>query len=170
MVTIRPATPDDAGAIQAIYAPIVEKTVISFEEIPPTVAEMAERIEATSSAYPYLAAVVDGRVAGYAYATQLRTRSAYNRSVEVTAYVAEQARKTGVGGRLYRDLLANLHERGFHAAYGGITLPNEASVRLHESVGFEYLGTFREVGFKFGRWLDVGWWQRLIAEDVSRAP
>ncbi len=161
-VTIRSATSNDAAAIHAIYAPFVEKTVVSFEEVPPTIDEMAKRIEATLKAYPYLVAERDGQVVGYAYAGRHQTRSAYRLSVEVTVYVAESARRTGIGRALYGVLLPSLAEKGFHAAFAGVTLPSPGSVGLLEAMGFEYLGVYREVGFKFGEWLDVGWWQRLL--------
>ncbi len=160
-VTIRSATRDDAASIHAIYAPYVEETTVSFEEFPPTIEEMAKRIEATLKSYPYLVAARDGQVVGYAYAGPQAVRSAYRYSVEVTVYVAESAQRTGVGRALYGTLLPELTERGFHAAFG-VTLPNPGSAGLLEAVGFEYLGIYREVGFKFGEWLDVGWWQRLL--------
>ncbi len=159
---IRSATVDDAPAVQAIYAPIVTETVISFEDVPPSVDEMAARIAATLQSHPYLVAERDGRVVGYAYAGSHRSRAAYRRSVDVSAYVADDARRTGIGGTLYRHLLADLQERGYHAAFAGIALPNAASVALYEAVGFRPVGIYREVGFKFDRWHDVGWWQRLI--------
>ena len=123
---------------------------------------MAERVETTLRSYPYLVAENGGRVVGFAYASQHRARAAYRRSVDVTVYVAEHARGAGVGRALYGDLLPMLAERGFHAAFGGIALPNPGSVALHEAMGFEHVGVYREVGFKFGRWHDVGWWQRLL--------
>ncbi|MGH6619425.1 MAG: arsinothricin resistance N-acetyltransferase ArsN1 family B [Alphaproteobacteria bacterium] len=159
---IRAAAGADAAAMQAIYAPIVATTAISFEEVPPTVEEMAERVETTLRSYPYLVAENGGHVVGFAYASQHRARAAYRRSVDVTVYVAEHARGAGVGRALYGDLLPMLAERGFHAAFGGIALPNPGSVALHEAMGFEHVGVYREVGFKLGRWHDVGWWQRLL--------
>lgn len=159
---VRTATSSDATAIQAIYAPIVEHTAISFEEVPPTINEIAGRIEETLLGYPYLVAEQGGRVVGYAYAGPHRTRAAYRSSVDVTIYVAEGARQMGVGRQLYGVLLPDLAGRGFHAAFAGITLPNAGSVRLHEMMGFNPLGVYREVGRKFGHWHDVGWWQRLL--------
>ncbi len=162
-VTIRPASADDAAAIRAIYAPIVERTAISFEEETPSVDEMARRIAASEETYPFLVADRLGRVEGYAYGSQLRPRAAYRWSVEVTAYVAEEVRGSGVGRALYGDLLAALARDGFHMAFAGIALPNPASVAFHEAMGFEAIGVYREVGFKLGRWHDVGWWQRDLA-------
>ena len=159
---IRNATVDDAPAIRAIYAPVVADTVISFEEIPPSVSEMAARIEAYSRDYPYLVAEADRRVLGYAYGSRHRDRAAYRSSVDVAVYVDEAARGRRVGWALYDALLPRLASAGAHAAFAGITLPNAGSVRLHESVGFKPVGVYREVGFKLGRWLDVGWWQRLL--------
>ncbi|MCR9175100.1 MAG: GNAT family N-acetyltransferase [Alphaproteobacteria bacterium] len=163
MTTIlRAATVSDAAAIQAIYAPIVETTAISFEEDVPSVEEMARRIETYSQTHPYLVAERDGEILGYAYGSKHRDRSAYRLSVDVTAYVAASARGQGLGKRLYQALLPDLATRGYHAAFAAITQPNAASVALHESVGFTKVGIYREVGFKFGRWHDVGWWQRVL--------
>lgn len=161
-LSIRPATVADAACVQAIYAPVVECTAISFEEEPPSIAEMAERIGATLTHYPYLIAERSGQVAGYAYAGQHRRRAAYRTSVDVSVYIADEARRSGVGRALYTRLLADLAERGFHAAFAGIALPNAGSVGLHESMGFTPVGIYREVGRKFERWHDVGWWQRLL--------
>jgi phosphinothricin acetyltransferase len=161
-VRIRQACVADAADIHRIYAPIVSETVISFEEVPPTVEEMERRIASTLMNYPYFVAVKDERVCGYAYAGQHATRAAYRFSANTTVYVAPQVHRTGVGSGLYSTLLAELTRRGFHAVFAGIALPNPASVAMHESVGFEPLGVYREVGFKFGRWHDVGWWQRRL--------
>jgi L-amino acid N-acyltransferase YncA len=161
-VIVRNATTSDAAIIATIYGPIVAETTISFEEVPPTAEEMQQRIAAASKHYPYLVAERDGKVVGYAYASEHRSRAAYRLSVDVTVYIAESARRSSVGTKLYNELLRQLSERGFHAAFAGIALPNPGSVGLHEAMGFQHVGTYREVGFKFGRWLDVGWWQRLI--------
>ncbi len=161
-LTIRPANAADAATIQAIYAPIVERTAISFEAETPSVEEMARRIAATQESYPLLVAERRGRVEGYAYGGPLRPRAAYRWSVEVTAYVAETARGKGAGRALYDELLSALSRDGFHMAFAGIALPNPASVAFHEAMGFEPVGVYREVGFKLGRWHDVGWWQRAL--------
>ena len=159
---VRHATTSDAAAIAAIYAPIVEGTAISFEEVAPVADEMAQRITATQERFPYLVADAAGAVLGFAYAGAHRARPAYRWSVDVTVYVADTARSKGVGKALYIDLLGRLERAGFHAAFAGITMPNEASVALHEAVGFTHVGIYREVGYKFDRWHDVGWWQRVL--------
>jgi L-amino acid N-acyltransferase YncA len=157
--SVRVARISDAHDICAIYAPIVINTPISFEAVPPSVAEMEVRIRDTLSMLPYLVCEASGRVVGFAYAGSHRTRAAYRWSVDVTVYVADGARRTGVGLSLYRALLAILRRQRFHSAFAGITLPNDGSVALHEAVGFRNLGIYREVGFKLGRWHDVGWWR-----------
>ncbi|MEL7320037.1 MAG: arsinothricin resistance N-acetyltransferase ArsN1 family B [Pseudomonadota bacterium] len=159
---IRPARVEDSEAIQGIYAPIVETTTISFEEVAPSVEEMAERIATVSAHYPFLVATRDAQVIGYAYASQHRARAAYRASVDVAVYVSEAARGSGVGRALYAELLPLAAASGYHAAFAGIALPNPGSVALHEAVGFEPVGVYREVGRKFGRWLDVGWWQKRL--------
>lgn len=161
-MVIRPAQVEDAEAIRAIYAPFVEETTVSFEEVPPDRAEMARRIETISTDYPFLVATRDEAVIGYAYASQHRTRAAYRTSVDVAVYVDPLAKGQGVGRALYEELLPRAAARGYHAAFAGIVLPNEASVALHKAVGFEPVGVYREVGRKFGRWLDVGWWQKRL--------
>jgi phosphinothricin acetyltransferase len=161
-IAIRAATAADAAAVQRIYAPIVAQTAISFEEVPPTVAEMARRIADHSASHDFLVAECDGSLVGYAYGSAHRARAAYRHSAEVSAYVAEAARRTGVGRALYQALLARLKDKGIHAAFAGIALPNPGSVALHAALGFTPVGVFHQVGFKFGRWHDVGWWQRLL--------
>lgn len=175
--TIRLAEQADATEIRAIYAPIVEDTVTSFEETPPTTEEMAERIGDTLPRYPWLVCErrsedsgddeeqdSDTEIAGYAYAGQHRKRDAYRWSVDVSVYVAENHRRTGVGRGLYESLFALLQLQGFYNAYAGISLPNAASVGLHESLGFEPVGVYESVGYKHGAWHDVGWWQKQLQE------
>ena len=168
-VRVRTARVGDAEAIQAIYAPVVRETAISFEDVAPTPEEMADRIGATLRAFPYLVAEDASRVVGYAYAGPFARRAAYRQSVETSAYVAEDARGRGVGRALYEALLTTLTDRGFHMAFAGIALPNPSSVGLHEAVGFEAVGVYREAGFKFGRWHDVGWWQRRLSDRTPEA-
>jgi phosphinothricin acetyltransferase len=157
---IRLATADDAPAVLAIYAPVVEQTVISFEYQPPSPEELAGRIETTVVHYPWLVCADEaGAVGGYAYASQHRARAAYQWGADVSVYVAAGWRRRGVGAALYQALLGLLARQGFYTAFAGITLPNPASVGLHEAAGFRPLGVYRQVGYKLGRWHDVGWWQ-----------
>jgi phosphinothricin acetyltransferase len=166
-IDLRPAERRDAGAIAAIYAPIVRDTFISFETEPPSDLAMAERIEATQRRYPWLVATTDEEVLGYAYASEHRQRAAYRWSVDVTTYVAETARGKGVGRRLYGGLITMLRAQGFRGAFAGIALPNDASVGLHEAVGFKALGVYKDVGFKLSVWRDVGWWRLELSDDDS---
>jgi phosphinothricin acetyltransferase len=171
---IRVATADDAAAIQAIYAPIVEHTFISFETEPPTVDEMERRIAATLPTLPWLVHEDDvGRVAGYAYAGRHAERPAYQWSVNVSVYLRDDTRGKRVGRRLYETLLPMLAALGYYQAFAGIALPNAASVALHESLGFAPLGVYRNVGHKLGAWRDVGYWQlelRPNGADLPAAP
>jgi L-amino acid N-acyltransferase YncA len=162
-IVIRPAVAGDSGAIAEIYNHYVATTVITFEEEAVSAPEMARRIEeAGSASLPWLAAEREGKVVGYAYASPWRARSAYRFSVEVTVYLDPGCPRLGIGSRLYEALLPELRTRGIHAAFGVIALPNEASVAIHEKFGFAKVAHLREVGLKFGRWVDVGYWQRLL--------
>ena len=161
---IRLATPGDAAGICAIYAPIVRDTAISFELAPPSVEEMQARVATTLEEYPWLVCA-DGRmVAGYAYASRHRTRAAYQWAADVSVYVSESHHRRGVARALYAALLPILRFQGYWQACGGISLPNDASVALHESLGFEPVGIYRSIGFKLGAWHDVGWWQLALAD------
>lgn len=163
LIEIRCAQSADAGQIAQIYAPIVRSTAISFETEPPSPSVMAQRIQTTLATHPWLVAICDHAVAGYAYASRHRERAAYRWSVDVSVYVLDSMRGRGVGRSLYEALLPILRRQGFRSAFAGIALPNPASVRLHESLGFVMLGVYREVGFKHGRWHDVGWWRLALA-------
>ena len=165
--TIRTATPDDAEAVRAIYAPYVEETAISFEREAPDAATMRERIEARLASHTWIMAERDGAVVGYAYAGPFNPRAAYRPTAEVSVYVDRAAARGGIGHALYAALLDWMRGQGFHSAIGIIALPNAASVGLHERFGFEHVGTFREVGAKFGRWHDVGWWQLILSDDTA---
>lgn len=158
----RTATAADAEACAAIYAPYVETTVISFEVDPPDAAEMRHRIEATLPHYPWLVWQRDGTVLGYAYAGAHRTRAAYRWSVDTAIYLRQDIRGQGIGRQLYTALLQRLAAQGYVNAYAGVTLPNAASVGLHEALGYTPVGVYRQVGYKLGRWHDVGWWQREL--------
>ncbi|MGE0067423.1 MAG: arsinothricin resistance N-acetyltransferase ArsN1 family B [Solirubrobacterales bacterium] len=169
--TIRSADPDrDGPACAAIYAPYVESSPISFEERPPDADAMAARIATTGKTHPWLVAERGGEVVGYAYACPHRQRTAYRWSVDVSVYVAPGAVGQGVGRDLYAELCERLRRQGFRMAFAGITLPNPASVALHESVGFVQVGTMREVGFKAGAWRDVGWWQLELSAPGAEPP
>ena len=160
---MRDARPEDAAAIQAIYAPVVRDTTISFELEVPTIEEMRGRIAASSAPLPWLVGVDDDdAVIGYVYAGKHRERAAYQWSVDVTAYVHAEHRGRGVGKALYGRLFELLAAAGYCQAFAGIALPNAASVALHESVGFTPIGVYRNVGFKHGAWRDVGWWQKEL--------
>jgi L-amino acid N-acyltransferase YncA len=163
-ISIRPALAKDAPVLAAIYSHYVEQTAISFEETAPCADEFAARIERCRSRWQWLVAEIDGTTVGYAYGSEHRQRPAYRWSVEVSAYVASSYQRRGIGRALYDVLLADLAERGFCNAFAGITLPNEASVGLHTRMGFAPIGIFRSVGWKFGRWRDVAWFQRKLSD------
>jgi L-amino acid N-acyltransferase YncA len=166
---IRDADPvRDAAACAAIYAPAIEASPISFEEAPPDAAEMADRIARTQATHPWLVAEVDGEVAGYAYGCPHRSRAAYRWAVDVAVYVAEGHRRRGLGRALYEELIERLRRQRFQIACAGITLPNDASVRLHERLGFVLVGIYRRIGWKSGAWQDVGWWQLELFPPAER--
>jgi phosphinothricin acetyltransferase len=148
-----------AGDIAAIYAPIVSSTAISFETEPPSLEEMARRIEVTLARYPWLVALVEGKIAGYAYAHAFAPRQAYAWSAETSVYVDSEFRAMGIGRTLYDELLETLRRQGYCRAFAGIALPDAASVALHEATGFTQVGIYRRVGWKMGAWHDVGWWE-----------
>ena len=158
-ITIRAATGDDAAAIAAIYAPFVLSGTVSFENEAPDAAAMRERVAASGGYYPWLVATPGDAVLAYAYATQFRDRPAYRYVVETSIYVGGATHGQGVGRLLYEALVDTLRAQGFTQAIGVITLPNDASITLHEAVGFRRAGVYREVGYKQGRWIDVGFWQ-----------
>ena len=159
---LRPALASDAAPCAQIYAPFVTDTWVSFELVAPDAAEMARRIGDYGASHAWLIAELGGQIAGYAYGSAHRTREAYASSCDVAVYVDPAFARQGVGRALYGALLPLLKERGFHAAFAGIALPNAGSVGLHEAMGFAPLGIYREVGWKLGGWRDVGWWQRLL--------
>jgi L-amino acid N-acyltransferase YncA len=157
----------DSKACAAIYAPYVEDGPISFEERAPEAVEIADRMEGSLA---WLVAEQGGEVVGFAYACPHRSRPAYRWSVEVSVYVAADRQGDGHGRRLYEALFADLRERGFRVACAGITLPNEASIALHEKLGFESVGVYRGIGWKAGAWRDVGWWQLALAPGAPDPP
>lgn len=162
--SIRLATIEDAAQIASIYSHFVLNTPVSFESKAPDEFEMQARITDGLDRYPWFVYDIDGQVAGYAYASRHRARHHYQWSVDVTVYVDRQWRRQGIGAALYKSLLSVLPLQGYVSAYAGITLPNQGSIALHESMGFTPVGVYRNVGYKLGRWHDVGWWQKTFAE------
>jgi L-amino acid N-acyltransferase YncA len=159
---IRPCTTADADAIADIYNYYVDNTVITFEEEAVSVAEMARRISNSTQTFPWLVCEANSQVVGYAYATKWRERSAYRYSVEVSVYVQAASTGHGYGKALYAELFMRLAAQGCHVLVGGIALPNAASVGLHEHFGFQKVAHFAAIGRKFERWIDVGYWQKVL--------
>jgi phosphinothricin acetyltransferase len=160
----------DAAACAAIYAPFVRDTAVSFEERPPSPDEFADHIERVSRTHPWLVAEEDGEVVGYAYGCPHRERAAYRWAAEVTVYVNPAHHRKRIATTLYRELFGLLSAQGIHILCAGVTLPNPASVSLHESLGFEAVGVYRKIGYKLGRWHDVGWWQLPLRPQNDEAP
>lgn len=159
---IRTATSTDASAICAIYNHYVTRTIVTFEEQPVTSAEMQSRMVAVLEKLPWLVIEHDGDIAGYAYASPWKSRVGYRFAVESSIYLAPTHVGRGFGSALYQSLLDDLRARNIHCVIGGAALPNPASAALHEKLGFTQVAHFRENGFKFGRWIDVAYWQRLL--------
>lgn len=163
MIAIRAATPEDAATIAAIYAPFVLSGTVSFESEAPDTRQMRHRMAASEGLYPWLVATSgtegDAAVVGYAYAGRFRDRPAYRYAVETSIYMSGSVQGQGVGRLLYEALVDTLRAQGFTQAIGVIALPNDKSITLHEAVGFRRAGLYREIGYKQGRWIDVGFWQ-----------
>lgn len=168
LVRLADPTTDGAGASE-VYRPAVETSPASFELDPPDADEMAGRMRRILERAPWLVAVDDGRVIGYAYSSAHRERAAYRWSVDVSAYVHPEWQGRGVGRSLYTPLFEAIRTQGFVNVFAGVTLPNDASVRLHRSFGLEEIGVFREVGYKFGAWHDVTWYGTRL-QDPSDPP
>jgi L-amino acid N-acyltransferase YncA len=168
-VPIRFATPADAPGINAIYRRFVTDTAVSFELQPPSNERMATRVANTLEKFPWLVKTRGQQVLGYAYASPFRERLAYQWSVETAVYVDLHSHRTGIGRGLYQQLFTILRQQGYYTVYAGITLPNEASVGLHQNLGFAHVGIYRYAGYKFGAWHDVGWWQKPL-NDYARPP
>ena len=166
---VREAHGLDAAGVAAVYRPYVLDTAISFEVDPPGADDIGERMLATPG-LPWFVAVRGEDVVGYACASRHRDRPAYRWSVDVTVYLSPAERGRGTGRALYDRLLAAVTDLGYVTAFAGITLPNEASVALHEAMGFLPVGVFARAGFKGGRWHDVGWWQRPLREPPVSPP
>jgi L-amino acid N-acyltransferase YncA len=161
-MVIRPFTPRDVAAACTLTNHFIERTAIHFGSRPATEQEFHDAYDAARPTYPWLAAETGGRVVGYAKAGAWRPRDAYALTAEVTVYVDPAFHRRGTGRSLYTELLRNLRDRGFHTAVAGIALPNPGSIALHQALGFDHVGTFRQVGRKFDRWHDVSWWQLML--------
>lgn len=160
---IRSARLSDAARCAAIYRPFVTDNWVSFEIEAPDPKQMADRIGRYGETHAWLVAENDaGHIMGYAYGSPHRTRAAYDTSADVGIYVDPTAARQGIGRALYAALFPLLREKGIHAIFAGIALPNPASIGLHETMGFTPIGIYREVGWKMGGWRDVGWWQKLL--------
>ena len=176
-ISVRPARPEDAGALLTIYAPYVEQTAITFEYEVPSVEEFRRRIAHTLERYPYYVAELDGRPAGYAYAGPFVGRAAYDWSAELSVYVAMELRRRGVGGRLYGEMeeaLRKMGIRNLEACIGTVDVPDEYldgnSVAFHAHLGFRMVGEFRQCGCKFGRWYNMAWMEKIIAPHGDAEP
>lgn len=167
---IRLAQPIDAAAILAIYAPYIRDTSLTFETEVPDNDIFANRIRHYTADFPWLVYETDGQIAGYAYASRYRERVAYQWSVECSVYIANGYFGKGVAALLYNKLFALLRAQGFMNVYAVINLPNERSVAFHEKMGFRYLATYPNVGYKLGKWKNVGWWQLQLNEYISEPP
>jgi phosphinothricin acetyltransferase len=162
-ISIRTAAAADGAALASIYNYYIDNTVVTFEEAAVSAADMAARVADVAAAkLPWLVAQTPHGVCGFAYANRWKERCAYRFSVETTVYLERSTLGRGVGTALYAALIEALQELGCHAMIGGIALPNAASVALHEKFGMRQVAHFPEVGFKFGRWVDVGYWQKLL--------
>jgi len=159
---IRAAHPQDAAAICAIYNHYIAHSTITFEESPVSVEEIAARIAEVTTSLPWLICETEKEVLGYAYASPWKSRCAYRFAAESTVYLSPAATGKGIGSELYKALLADLRGRKLHSVIGGVALPNAASVALHEKFGFEKVAHFKQVGWKFERWIDVGYWELML--------
>jgi len=169
MLSLRLATPADAAGILQIYAPYIENTSFTFETEVPSENAFAERINSYLVNWPWLVMEENGIIAGYAYASRYRERVAYQWSVECSVYVHEDFQQKGIAGKLYKTLFNILKKQGFRNVYAVINLPNEKSVAFHEKTGFTYFATYVQVGYKLGKWKNVGWW-RLILNEFGDEP
>ncbi|MDO9275443.1 MAG: N-acetyltransferase family protein [Lutibacter sp.] len=162
---IRKVRLEDARELAEIYNYYVLNSCVTFEELAVSTEEMCGRIEATNSKFPWIVFEKNKEILGYAYASAWKLRSAYKHTIESTIYLKMEATKNGIGTLLYSALIGQLSDLGFHAVIGGISLPNKASVALHEKLGFEKIAQFKEVGYKFKKWIDVGYWELTINKN-----
>jgi phosphinothricin acetyltransferase len=165
---IRDANRADAGAISAVYNHYINNTVITFEEIPVSPEEIQNRIALVQAAgLPWLVYADQDSIIGYAYAGKWHSRSAYRYAVETTVYLQHDQTGRGIGSSLYTEMLKRLAALNYHTAIGGIALPNAASIALHEKLGYRKVAHYQETGYKFGRWIDVGYWQLMLKNDAQ---
>ncbi len=169
MNSIRIATANDAEGILNIYGPYILNTSFTFETELPSVAAFADRINEYLKNWPWLVCEIDGVIAGYAYSGKHRERTAYQWCVESSIYIHDDFQKAGIGKALYAALIDILKRQGFRNVYAVINLPNDKSVAFHESLGFKYFATYERVGYKLGKWKNVGWWQ-LSINDYGDEP
>lgn len=162
-MNIREVKLEDSAFVADVYNYYIQNTHHTFETEPLSAEEMEKRIRKTTKDYPFLVAEEDGEILGYAYASKFRLRQAYEFSTEVSIYVRNAAKQKGIGTALYTKLFEELSDSYIHAIVAGISLPNDASIRFHEKLGFEKVAHFREVGYKLGRWIDVGYWELIPA-------
>lgn len=172
MIVLRLATPADAQSILNIYAPFIQETSFTFETEVPSIEEFANRISTYLINWPWLVYEVNGIIAGYAYATRHRERTAYQWCVESSIYIHDDFQRTGIAKALYTALFEILKKQGFRNVYAVINLPNDKSVTFHERFGFNYFATYEKVGYKLGKWKNVGWWKLSLNEygDEPLAP
>lgn len=171
MIQVRLATITDAKEMVDIYSPNILNVATSFETEVPGLEEMQKRIETILPKYPWIVCAVDRKIAGYVYASKHRDREAYQWSCECTIYMHNDFKGLGIGKELYQLLFAILKLQGFRNVYAGITLPNRASVNIHEKCGFEHFATYENIGYKFGKWHSVGWWKlRINNYDLQPPP
>jgi L-amino acid N-acyltransferase YncA len=166
-IQVRTARLEDAVAFAALYAPYVQRTPISFEEIAPSADEMARRVADVLAYAPWLTALVDDAIVGYAYASRHAERAGYRWSIDVSVYIDERFHRRGIGRKLYNELLQIVERLNYRRAYAGVTLPNEGSVALHRAFGFELVGTYARVGWKQGKWYDVAWFGRDLGSHTD---
>ena len=169
-IFVRNASLDDAAAFAAIYEPYVSSSPISFEEVAPSADEMSRRVATVLANAPWLCAIVEDTIVGYAYASRHAERAGYRWSIDVSVYIDERFHRRGIGRTLYNELLPIVERLNYRRAYAGVALPNEGSVALHRAFGFELIGTYKRVGWKQGKWYDVAWFGRDIGADDGAKP
>ncbi|MDO7172691.1 GNAT family N-acetyltransferase [Mariniflexile sp. AS56] len=162
MDSIRPVTLADAQQLVDIYNYYVMHSIVTLDLVPFSKEDFEEKINTISACFPFIVFEEENEILGYAYANTFRTKPAYKNTVELTIYLKHTALGKQVGKKMYTELLQQLKQRNFHVVIGGLTLPNDASIKLHENFGFEKVAHFKEVGFKFDKWHDVGFWQLTL--------